>query len=290
MKSPSVIGALAAIAAALAVPAMTSAASFANGSFEGFAGSFTEVGAGSNAINGWVVGANGIDWIGTYFAAADGDASVDLNASHGAAGPGGSISQTFDTIANHRYIVRFRFAGNPTVASVCPTAEKTMTVHATGGGTSSYSFDTSGRSVTDMGWVTRTYSFHASGPSATLTYQSTTLGNCGPAVDRVVVTDAGASNPVIWRARGAIQGPCGDPLYRAVFDNRRSTRSVIFHFRFHQFSGGWMTVTKRVAAGRKFTTNYKHVLGDSRMTIVTGSGYRLATKRSAPGGSYGKCP
>jgi choice-of-anchor C domain-containing protein len=189
VKKRSLLSVLVAMVAALTLSATALAASFFNGSFEGTPGpgNFTQLDAGSTAIQGWVVGGNRIDWIGTYYTAQDEADSLDLNASPGLTGSGGSISQTFDTIAGKTYVVSFWFAGNPTVDPTC-LALKTMTVNATGGGTSTFQFDTTGTTTTAMGWAARGYAFQATGASTTLTFASTTLGNCGPALDNVVVT------------------------------------------------------------------------------------------------------
>ena len=86
------------------------------------------------------------------------------------------------------------------------------------------------------------------------------------------------------------QGPCGDPLYRAILDNRLS--GVPSTFRIHFLSFGkdaWVTQVRTVAAHTLFKTTWKHVVGSSVMTIRGPSGRILAQKTSAAPGFYGSC-
>jgi choice-of-anchor C domain-containing protein len=197
MRRRSVTSTMLALLATVVLAATAMAALFTNGSFEngdhndGSRG-YTPLGNGSGAISAWVVGGAGIDWIGSYWThpANGGSRSLDLNASGGATGTGGSVSQQIGTTANATYVVTFQFAGNPTASPTCPNAVKTMDVLATGGGTTkSFSFDTTGKSASNMGWEAQGYSFVATGDSAILTFKSTVQGNCGPAIDMVVVTE-----------------------------------------------------------------------------------------------------
>ena len=66
--------------ALLAAPA--GAVTILNGSFEAASldpGVFTTLGAGSTAITGWTVGGDSIDYIDSYWQAADGARSIDLS-------------------------------------------------------------------------------------------------------------------------------------------------------------------------------------------------------------------
>src|SRR5512146_607889 len=94
----------------LAAASVAHAAPFQNGSFENGSGapaSLATLGPGDTSITGWTVTGNGIDWIGTYWAPANGTYSLDLSA-----GAAGGIEQTFDTVAGHNYSVTFALAGN----------------------------------------------------------------------------------------------------------------------------------------------------------------------------------
>lgn len=179
MKGPSRL----ALFFALAITGVVHAAPFQNGSFENGSGapaSLTTLGPGDTSITGWSVTGNGIDWIGTYWMAANGTYSLDLSA-----GAAGGIEQTFDTVAGHDYSVTFALAGNGAGGSTV----KMVQVQATGGTQTTYSFDTTGTSYSAMGWTTQTYSFTATGPSTTLSFTSLENSAYGPALDNVAVTD-----------------------------------------------------------------------------------------------------
>jgi choice-of-anchor C domain-containing protein len=189
-----------AIAAAVAFSATAARADLiTNGSFEtstvGSVGAFTTLSAGSTAITGWTIGAGGIDYIGTYWNAADGSYSLDMSALSA-----GTISQTLNTIAGHSYSVSFALAGNPDSGP----AIKQLLVSATGAGSGAYSFDTTGDSKTAMGWVTETYFFIAQGSSTTLTFASLINNPYGPALDNVSVTDIPAPASIGVMAMGLL--------------------------------------------------------------------------------------
>ena len=162
-----------------AVPAQANLIS--NGSFElGVApGSFTTLGTGSTNITGWAVDGS-IDYIGSYWQAADGARSIDMNGYYAI----GSISQTFATTLNQAYRVEFYMAGNPDGAPVLKT------LVASGGSLTGqqFSFDVSGHTHNDMGWERRFFDFIASGTSTTLTFSSDIVGGAfGAALDKVSV-------------------------------------------------------------------------------------------------------
>src|SRR6185312_11098032 len=79
----------------------------------------------------------------------------------------------------------FLLSGNP----AGPPSLKTIEVSATGGTTGLYSHDTTGSDLTTMVWTPETYSFLATSASTTITFQSTTVGPYGPALDDVVVSE-----------------------------------------------------------------------------------------------------
>jgi len=170
------------------------ATQFDNGSFE--TGAFTQFvpgvdfdreSAGSSDLTGWTI-SNGVDWVGTYWKAADGSKSIDLDASEQAVP--GAISQTFNTSVNSTYVVTYSLSGNPDSGP----AEKTMTVDIDNGSsdeTYNESYNTSTNSTTreNMNWVTKTYSFVAKTTETALTFTSTTTGGYGPVLDNIVITE-----------------------------------------------------------------------------------------------------
>lgn len=123
--------------------------------------------------------------IGPLWQATHGSSSVDLNGFDP-----GSVSQNIATIPGVQYTVQFDLAGNPG----SPQGVKTMVVSA-GATSANYSFNTQGKSGTNMGWTAQTFTFTATVATTTLTFKSTYFGNGnhpdkaqGPAIDNVRIT------------------------------------------------------------------------------------------------------
>jgi choice-of-anchor C domain-containing protein len=156
------------------------AAPFTNGSFEigtNPGGSFLILPAGSTAISGWTITST-IDYIGGTWQAADGSRSIDVSSSIA-----GSLQQSFDTVPGVLYEVRYSLAGNP---GGLP-AVKQLLVEA-GSASQVETFDTTGRTFTNMGWTDRTLFFTASSSSSTLKFTSQINTAFGPALDNVRIT------------------------------------------------------------------------------------------------------
>jgi choice-of-anchor C domain-containing protein len=155
-----------------------------NGSFEEGpevgADGFLPVDVDSKAIKGWVVTRGQIDYIGTYWTAADGKRSLDL---HGSPGYGG-IKQTFATKKGQKYRVTFSMAGNVDGQ----VAEKKLGVKAAGM-EEKFTFNAACKSRTDMGWTTQVWDFTATDKESTLEFFTLMDSdpNCGPALDNVSV-------------------------------------------------------------------------------------------------------
>ncbi|HUQ94464.1 MAG TPA: choice-of-anchor C family protein [Bryobacteraceae bacterium] len=157
-------------------PAVTN---FPNGGFEQPAinTSYVNLPAGSAAITGWTVAAGSVDHIGTFYTCAEGRQCLDL-----AGEVPGAVSQTFGTVAGTRYFIVFDMAGNPS-----GTAPKGIEVSASGT-KESFSFDMRDRTITAMGWVTRTFVFTAASAVTTLQFTDTSnSGAYGAALDNVRV-------------------------------------------------------------------------------------------------------
>jgi choice-of-anchor C domain-containing protein len=166
-----------------------SAATITNGSFETGSinpGSFTFLGTGSTAITGWTVGgAGGVDYIGTYWTAANGDRSVDLSG-----GGIGSVSTTItDLIAGQEYTISYKLAGNP--AGAPTTKHLQVSVNGAGGTIGGHlaTFNTGAipSTLSNMGWITQTVIFTADAATATLTFLSQDNTSYGPALDNVTI-------------------------------------------------------------------------------------------------------
>lgn len=166
------------------------AQAFQNGSFEIGStdpGAFIHLPVGSTTITGWtVVGPGDVDYIGSFWTAADGARSVDLSGNSG-----GGVEQAFSTVAGTTYDVSFSLSGNPE----CAQGVKTVNVTATPPGTTaSYTHDTTGTSLPTIPWAAQQFSFTASGAATTLSFVTNDASACGPALDNVVVTPrAGAA-------------------------------------------------------------------------------------------------
>jgi choice-of-anchor C domain-containing protein len=150
-----------------------------NGSFEtGPApGVAVQLGAGSNAITGWVVTRTNIDYCGTRWAAASGACSVALNGS-----AAGGIAQTFPTLSGGLYGVRFYLTGDP----FSTPAVKQMRVTAAGH-SADFSYDITPVWPWNMAWNAQFWSFSASATNTTLEFYSLMTGDTGPAIDSVTV-------------------------------------------------------------------------------------------------------
>ena len=179
---------IAAIAAAI-LPAAANAQAFQNGSFETGPnpGSYATHNNGSTAITGWTVGGASIDYIGSYWAAGEGDRSIDLSGN-----TAGSVAQTFDTVIGQHYLVSFLLAGNPDGAP----SVKNVGVGATGNATANITFDSTGNSRSSMGWTQYSYDFVATGASTTLSFASLDNSPYGAALDGVSV--AAVPEPAVW--------------------------------------------------------------------------------------------
>jgi choice-of-anchor C domain-containing protein len=133
------------------------------------------VAPGSNVIDGWTVVDGEISYVGRKWRHAEGARSVSLPC-------GGGISQTIQTEPEQTYEVRFNMAGDPDAAPSLKTV-----IVSLGAETRVFTFDTAGRSRTDMGWASRTHVFKASGKASTLAFRSPKDKCSAPAVDNVRV-------------------------------------------------------------------------------------------------------
>ena len=94
--------------------------------------------------------------------------------------------------------------------------------------------------------------------------------------------------PKVRATTARLIGPCGDPMYAAVFNNRKSDVASTFRWRYHQFGVGYVTLERKVRAGVRFRTGYKHVTG-STLTTIKAHGETLVRTTTAPGGNYAPC-
>lgn len=148
-----------------------------NGSFE--TGPGNGLAAPSTAMTGWLVYTGSIDQVGLWSTPA-GARSVDLDGSS----PGG-LRQTVTTIPNRAYEVSFLLAGNP-------DAPGPKSVRVSVAGVSQvFTFDSTGFTYENMGWVRRAMPFVATGTSSTIEFESLSVpaSSQGAVLDDVILTD-----------------------------------------------------------------------------------------------------
>ncbi|AXU17139.1 choice-of-anchor C family protein (plasmid) [Streptomyces clavuligerus] len=166
---------------ALAAPSAAALSRFDNGSFEyplAPVNSFATLAAGQS-LGPWKVGSGSVDLIGAgFWQAAEGNQSVDLNGTQP-----GAVGQTFTTTAGRAYTVTYALAANPGGGP----ALKTGRVLIDGQNVQDFSFDSTGKTMANMGYIRRQVTFVAGGPSTTLGFASTVAGAWGPVVDDVQV-------------------------------------------------------------------------------------------------------
>jgi choice-of-anchor C domain-containing protein len=150
-----------------------------NGSFENGAnpGLFQTLDAVSTVITGWTVSQGSIDYIGALWQASNGSRSLDLSG-----GNAGRIQQTFNTTVGGTYRVTFDLAGNPNASPII----KDMRVSA-GGSSADFSFDTTGKSNSNMGWLSKSWDFTANSTTTTLEFIDLTNSIAASALDNVSV-------------------------------------------------------------------------------------------------------
>jgi uncharacterized protein (TIGR03437 family) len=156
-----------------------------NGSFElpGNAGSYLQLYASDSSatnITCWTVTSGSVDYVGSYWVASQGNYSVDLG---GPTGPG-TIAQTFATSPHTSYTVTVDVAGNP--------GDFRHLLASVGGPTITFPpFDARFTTVSNMGWLTQSFNFCATGSSTTLQFSSGDPGDDGPDIDNVRVVAGG---------------------------------------------------------------------------------------------------
>ncbi len=156
-----------------------------NGSFEGGPSTGFELHSSIyTGINGWTVTGGSIDWIGNYWEASDGNNSLDMNGTSA----GTILSDFFATSIGTEYVVTFDMAGNP--VGTQGAMDLGLTIN---GIQNLFSFDTTDRTKTDMGWSSVSASFTAIANTTQIQFSSLETGHGGAALDNVVV---GLADPI----------------------------------------------------------------------------------------------
>jgi hypothetical protein len=144
----------------------------------GTAGQIVTVSQGGT-IGPWNVTGGSVDDVpGSYWPAAEGSQSLDLaGLAPGAVSPGLYVPPA------GWYKIPLSLAGNPE----CAPAKKKISVRWDGTQVLTKTFDTTGHTVANLGWVSRSVTIQSTAGTHTLSFATTSTGTCGPALDQVVV-------------------------------------------------------------------------------------------------------
>lgn len=188
LRSPRVAPTLFLLSALVLTAPAAQAQLVLNGGFETpvINGSLNTFGPGGEPAGfGWSVLSGNIDHISSSYWQGNPGQSIDLDGTTAA-----TIGQNINTVAGQSYLLSFALAGNP------DGGIKQLEVLWGGVSQGTFSFDTTGKSTANMGWVTNTLTLQAQATTTQLAFRSLTGGNAGPALDSVsLVTAAGAAAP-----------------------------------------------------------------------------------------------
>jgi choice-of-anchor C domain-containing protein len=183
----------------LSMASAASAATVANESFETpgtFTGGFQTISAGGT-IDAWTVDSGSVDLIYGYWDAQNGRYSIDMSGN-----TAGSISQTIsDLIIGQSYRLAFYMAGNPDGGPTVKTLNASIN-----GASGDFTFDKTGKSTTNMGYVRKFLDFKATSTSALLSFTSKDAGAYGAALDNVSISEipVPASAPLLLAGLGGL--------------------------------------------------------------------------------------
>ena len=168
------------VASLLGVTGIADALPFQNGSFEnpGAGDGVTTLFSVNTSITGWTVVNGSIDYLGSPWQAAEGTSSIDMS---GILTPG-ILTQNFDTVGGTLYEVIFAMAGNPLGGDKIKDLGVSVANFS-----KDFTFDTSGKTITDMGWTNFSFTFLATDLLTTLTFTSLENNAFGAALDNVRV-------------------------------------------------------------------------------------------------------
>ncbi len=155
-----------------------------NGGFEdgvSFGPRFRTLFGGDDRLPGWTIKGDSIDVVSTYWDAAEGARSIDLN------GEGrGRLKQILPTEVGQTYTLSFQLAGNP------DRAEPHALTLVFGETRERLVFDSTGQTYSDLGWTEVTLQFTATEAQTRLIFRGDRDDDpFGPVIDAVSVTPIG---------------------------------------------------------------------------------------------------
>lgn len=139
-------------------------------------------------INSFDVVGGSVDWIGDYWQAASGVHSLDLSG----LSQGTIVSFDFSTVIGQLYQVDFAMAGNPDGGPAVKTLEAYLNSTSTNPNDWDFTFDTTGKTKTDMGWIYQSFQFVADTTTTKLYFNDESLNlnggeYYGAALDNITV-------------------------------------------------------------------------------------------------------
>jgi choice-of-anchor C domain-containing protein len=134
--------------------------------------------AGNPAITGWTIVGGSVDLLSTNWKAHDGNQSIDL----AGVTPGG-LYQDVSTTPGQSYRLGFWLAGNPEFPGSTGPVVKTAKVSWGGNSVANVSFDTTGKSKTNLGWTFYSYDLTATAATTRLQFDNTSSGSSGALID-----------------------------------------------------------------------------------------------------------
>jgi choice-of-anchor C domain-containing protein len=180
---------LAVLAAAGSASALTNL--IENGSFESPTTALPRrpVAPGGSFITDWNVSPRTIEYVGSFWKAADGSYSIGLQRQ-------ASIFQSFATKTNQIYTVTFDMSGNP---DSTPDLKGLSAV--VGGTVHLFSVNTTGYTLDDLTWTPERFTFVATNSTSTLSFAGRGAGvifSGDAAIDNVSVVEGDVPEPSSW--------------------------------------------------------------------------------------------
>jgi choice-of-anchor C domain-containing protein len=159
-------------------------ATIQNGSFEELqiGSSYVPFFTGADLGGHWIVESGSVEIVRDYWPAAEGHQSIDLS---GVFEDVGTIYQDVATVPGRTYKIKFAMAGNPED----PGTDKRMKVFWNDGEVADLTYNTAGRSLSDMGWRYHSYTVTATGEVSRIKFRSLTISFLGPVIDDVSIEE-----------------------------------------------------------------------------------------------------